>query len=195
MDEDLPTHRRTITVESYERDGQFEVHARLRDERPWAKGTDTVEVLHEMGMTLRVDPATMTITDARAEMSNFPHEECRSIEPAFRGLVGLSVTRGYNRELQARLGRERGCSHLEFLARAVGPAVIQSAASARGRRGGNRVSEDDRGTFGTWLTNTCHLWSEGGVGAEKVRLGWRPGVTAYPTPSLVEIRRRERDGV
>jgi hypothetical protein len=44
----------------------------------------------------------------------------------------------------------------------------------------------------TWLTNTCHLWAEGGIGLEKVAIGWRPGNDEYPAPSLVEIKRRQR---
>jgi len=46
------------------------------------------------------------------------------------------------------------------------------------------------GTLG-WLTNTCHIWAEDGVGPQKVATGWRPGIAEYPAPSLVEIRRRQ----
>ena len=42
-----------------------------------------------------------------------------------------------------------------------------------------------------WLTNTCHIWAEDGVGPQKVATGWRPGIAEYPAPSLVEIRRRQ----
>jgi hypothetical protein len=42
-----------------------------------------------------------------------------------------------------------------------------------------------------WLTNTCHIWAENGVGPQKVATGWRPGIAEYPAPSLVEIRRRQ----
>ena len=185
----IPTHRRTITIESFDVDDGFEMTATLKDERPWARGTPTVEVLHEMGLTVRIDRETMTITDASALMRNYPHAECTSIEPAFRALVGLSVTRGYTRAVQDKLGRERGCSHLEFLARAIGPAAIQTMASSASRRGASPVTDSD-GRFGDWLINTCHVWAEGGVGFEKSNLGWRPGQTSYPTPSLVDIRRR-----
>ena len=185
----VPTHRRTITIESFDVEDGFEIHATLKDERPWAEGTPTVNVLHSMGLVLTIDSQSMIVTDARAEMWNFPHEECASIEPAFRALVGLSITRGYTRAVQEKLGRERGCSHLEFLARAIGPAAIQTMASSRSRIGGNPVANSN-GQFGSWLVNTCHLWAEGGIGFEKTSLGWRPGQTRYPTPSLVEIRQR-----
>jgi hypothetical protein len=191
-DETTPTHRRTITVESFETDDGFEMRGTLVDERPWAESQTTVRTLHSMALTLRVNRASMLITDARAEMAACPHEECRTIEPAFRGLVGVSITRGYNRAVQDKLGRQLGCSHLDFLARAMGPAAIQTMASSSHRRGEPFVSSGSSDSPSQWLTNTCHLWAEGGIGAEKMRLGWRPGVEAYPTPTLVELRRRAK---
>ena len=64
-------------------------------------------------------------------MHAFPHTECPTIETAFAGLVGLSVARGYTREVQARFGGPRGCTHLEHLARSLGPVVIQAVTSRR----------------------------------------------------------------
>lgn len=184
-----PTHRRTITIESFDTDDGLVMRGHLVDERPWMEAADQTRVLHSMHLDLTIDPATMEITDAFAQMTANPHEECRTIEPAFRALVGLSVTRGYNRAVQERLGRERGCSHLEFLARAMGPAAVQASASTRRRRGENFVSAEGSTEPSAWLVNTCHLWGAGGVGAEKMKLGWRPGVVRYPTPSLVTLRR------
>ena len=74
--------------------------------------------------------ADMMIIDAAADMKTFPHAECTEIEPKFSELIGLSVARGYTSAVQERFGRERGCSHLEFLARAIGPAVIQAVTSS-----------------------------------------------------------------
>jgi hypothetical protein len=123
-------------------------------------------------------------------MFDFPHVECTEIEPSFTDLIGLSVSRGFTSAVQARFGRERGCSHLEFLARALGPVVIQSMTAATARR----VEEGGEGGVPggglVWLTNTCHLWSEGGIGTQKVEAGWRPVPREYPAPSVVEIRRR-----
>jgi hypothetical protein len=187
--ENLPTHRRTITIESFDVEDGYEIHASLKDERPWATDTETVHTLHDMGLVVTIDRDSLLITDARAKMLDYLHDECTSIEPAFRALVGLSVTRGYTRAVQDRLGRQRGCSHLEFLARAIGPAAIQTMASSASRRGANPVSNEG-GRFGAWLTNTCHIWAQGGIGSEKISEGWRPGLTSYPTPSLVELRRR-----
>jgi hypothetical protein len=124
-------------------------------------------------------------------MGAFPHAECPSIEGAFRDLIGLSVSRGYTSAVQERFGRQRGCAHVEFLARALGPVVIQAMTSSMARQaedGGERPG----GEGGMpWLTNTCHVWAEGGPGLAKVEAGWRPGHSEYPAPAVVEIRRRQ----
>jgi Protein of unknown function (DUF2889) len=186
----IPTHRRTITIESFDEDEAYRVEATLTDERPWADDEEMVRVLHHMRLVVLVDRTTLTIADATATMANFPHEECPSIEPAFRALVGLSVTRGYVRNVTERLGRTSGCTHLEFLARAIGPAVIQTMASSAARRVGpagigSVVSADT----GNWLADSCHLWARGGVGPSKIATGWRPGQDGYPAASLVALRR------
>src|SRR5581483_8442877 len=99
----------------------------------------------------------------------------------------------YTNAVQARFGRQRGCSHLEFLARALGPVVIQAITSSAAWRvelgDGVYPERGESGALG-WLTNTCHVWAEDGPGPEKVATGWRPGATEYPGPSVVEIRRR-----
>ena len=189
-----PVHRRTIEIDAFEQEGAFRVVGRLRDERPWAAAAGQAQYLHDMVLEVEVARASLTIVAARATMQRFPHPECRAIEDAFRGLVGLNVARGYNREVQARFGRALGCSHLEFLARAIGPVVVQATTSA-GARNGHRPPAEEAGRDSVasatrWLADTCHVWAVGGVGEQKLALGWRPGVDGYPSPTLVELRRR-----
>ena len=175
----------------FEEAATFEVVGQLTDRRPWADGELRPALLHDMELRLKVDRASLVITHASAVMSTFPHAECPTIEAAFEGLVGLSVARGYTRAVQDRFGRAKGCSHLEFLARAIGPAVIQAIPSSAARNAdpaslGATVSD------GGWLVDTCHFWAEGGIGQQKLAAGWRPGFGEYPAPSLVEIRSRQR---
>ncbi len=184
-------HRRTIDMCVYERDEYHVVIGTLRDQRPWASGERGPRQLHFMELGIVVRRADLVIVDAAADMQTFPHAECTDIEDAFGDLVGLSVSRGYTNAVQQRFGRQRGCSHLEFLARALGPVVIQAITSSAAMR----VELGD-GQFPTgearleWLSNTCHVWAEDGPGPEKVATGWRPGIGEYPAPSVVEIRRR-----
>ena len=186
--EEEPVHRRTITMEVYQRDEYFAVVGTLHDERPWASGDYSPRDLHFMDLGLVVRRADMTIVDAAADMRTFPHAECTDIEPTFRDLIGLSVARGYSGAVQERFGRQRGCSHLEFLARAIGPVVVQgitSSAAWQVERGDGEHPMREGGF--SFLTNTCHVWTEDGAGCaeDRARLAAGP-------PRLPGARRRRR---
>ena len=187
----VPVHRRTIELEVFEHPETFEVVARLRDERPWADGVDHVRHLHDMTLHVDVRRVDLTIVASRAEMRTFPHAECPGIEEKFGELVGLNVARGYTRAVQERFGRQLGCTHLEFLARAVGPVVVQATTSAMARASdGAGRREGSGGGALSWLENTCHVWAKDGPGQQKIEAGWSPGRGEYPAPSAVEVRRR-----
>jgi hypothetical protein len=191
-DDEIALHHRTIDMQAFERDGYHVVIGTLHDQRPWASGEFGPRHLHHMELGLVVRRADMVIVDAEVTMGTFPHAECPTIEDAFSDLIGLSVARGYSSAVQERFGRQRGCSHVEFLARALGPVVIQALTSSSARQIEQGGTVDAPGTGGLgFLSNTCHLWAEDGIGAQKVALGWRPGRGEYPVPSLVEIRRRQ----
>jgi hypothetical protein len=140
----------------------------------------------ELRVTVRVED--LTITESDAVMHIFPHHECPAIVAAFRALAGLQVGRGYTREVQNLFGGPKGCTHLEHLARSLGPVVIQSVTSRRAQASSRGEVEEIIAETGTpWVRNTCHIWSEGGVGDQKLAVGWRPGIGGYPSPPLEEI--------
>ena len=185
-----PVHVRTIEIRVFDDGDQVELNGRLRDERPWADGERKPRSIHDMELRLKVDRSSLTIVAVSTTMHAYPHAECPTIEAAFDGLVGLSIARGYTRAVQERFGRQAGCSHLEFLARSLGPAVIQALPSSAARLpDAAAVGRVVNG--GGWLKNTCHFWAEGGIGMTKLEEGWRPGVGEYPAPSLVELRSRK----
>jgi hypothetical protein len=192
--DELPVHRRTIGIEVFVRDEHFVVIGTLTDLRPWASGKLGPRDLHTMELGIVVRRADLMIVDAVADMQTFPHAECTEIEPKFSELIGLSVARGYTSAVQERFGRERGCSHLEFLARAIGPAVIQSVTSAAAQQFENGDSFPGGERALTFLSNTCHVFIDDGPGVQKIALGWRPGMFGYPAPTVAEIRRRMAEG-
>ncbi len=190
----IPLHHRGIVVDVYVVDDDLVVVARLGDNRPWADGMSAVATVHDMELRVRVRTSDLTITGATAEMHAFPHTECPGIEPAFAGLVGLSVTRGYTRAVQSRFGGPKGCTHLEQLARAVGPAVIQAVTSRRALAVSSGEADDllvGAGSGGSpWARDSCHIWAEGGIADQKLAAGWHPGVGPYPSPTLVTFLER-----
>ena len=192
--DELPVHRRTIDIDVFVRDDYLVVIGTLADVRPWASGTFGPRELHRMELAVVVRRDDLTITDAVADMKTFPHAECTDIEPKFSELIGLSVARGYTSAVQERFGRERGCSHLEFLARAIGPAIVQSVTSAAAQQfeKGEAYPGGERALG--FLNNTCHVFIEDGPGSQKIAIGWRPGMFGYPAPTVAEIRRRIAEG-
>lgn len=188
----VPTHRRSITFQVFETDDAFRVVGELRDDRPWAHGTRWVEHVHHMELEVTVRRSDLTITRAQARMHRAPHAECPDIEKDFGDLVGMSVARGYTKAVQARFGRTRGCTHLEVLARTLGPVVVQAVASSAARlQDPERTQEAMSAAGSTWFADSCHVWDTKGPGPgmQKVALGWRPGVGVYPTPRVEEYRR------
>ena len=188
-DEEVPLHRRTIDYLSWAVEDDLVVVGRLTDSRPWAEDGTAVATVHDLELRVRVRTADLTITGATAEMHTYPHTECPTIEAAFAGLVGLNVARGYTREVQTRFGGPRGCTHLEHLARSLGPVVIQAVTSRRALSVSRGESEDllagAGGTGSPWARDSCHIWAEGGIADQKLTAGWRPGTGPYPSPALV----------
>jgi hypothetical protein len=187
-----PVHRRTIEFEAYDEGDSLSVTGRLRDERPWAADTDRVQQVHDMDLALTVRKDDLTITAAVATMARFPHSECPSITDAFGQLVGLTVGRGYTRAVQERFGGARGCTHLEQLARTVGPVVIQAMTSTRARhRDWQHLDAAPSASPALFPRDTCHIWAAGGVAEQKLAAGWRPGErVGYPAPPVEVILRR-----
>ena len=83
----------------------------------------------------------------------------------------------------------RGCTHLEQLARSLGPVVVQAVTSRRARAVATGEAEDlTVGAGSPWARDSCHIWAEGGPADQKLAAGWRPGVGPYPAPALVTFR-------
>lgn len=184
----VPLHVRSIEYQAFDEGDQLTIVGRLRDTRPWAEDGSAVHRLHDMELRVTVRLPDLTITESDAVMHVFPHSECPGIVAAFRALAGLQVGRGYTREVQNRFGGPKGCTHLEHLARSLGPVVIQSVTSRRAlatSRGEPQEVVTEGGN--PWVRNTCHIWAEGGVGEQKLAVGWRPGIGGYPSPPLEEI--------
>ncbi len=191
----LPLHVRSIEYRAFDEDDHLTIIGRLRDTRPWAADGSSVHHVHDMELRVSVRVEDLTITESDALMHVFPHSECPGIVNAFRALAGLQVGRGFTREVQNRFGGPKGCTHLEHLARSLGPVVVQAVTSKRARARSLEQSDDPViGTASPWVRNSCHVWAEGGVAEQKVAVGWRPGVGAYPSPPLEEIIEAGRPG-
>jgi hypothetical protein len=169
-----PVHVRTIRVEIAPVGAdELEVTATLVDERPrdnprWF-GAEPPRVIHDMRLGLRVRRPGLIITAARAEMASHPYTICPEALPPLGQLVGLSISKGFTREVNERFGRERGCAHLTALIHAMAPAVRQGAGVA--------FPEPERPADGTaWFVNTCQAWRESGPLHRLIQAGDEAGL-------------------
>jgi hypothetical protein len=188
----VPVHRRSIDIEAFDAPDHIELVCHFRDERPWAVGMP-LHVIHEMELEIDVRKEDLVIIRSEARMMQYPHVECPDITPKFGELVGVNIGRGYNRAVQERFLGVAGCSHLEHMARTLGPAVVQATQSARAHQ---RVMSDDLPreiTVTPFMRNTCHVWRDDGPAQQKIEAGWRPGLVSNPVPSPVEIKRLLRE--
>ena len=176
-----PVHVRTIRVEiAHAGPNELDVTATLVDERPadnpkWF-GADPPPVIHDMRLGLRVRHPDLVVTEVRSEMAAHPYTICPEALPPLQQLVGLSIARGFTREVNERFGRQRGCAHFTALIHAMAPAVRQGAGVA--------FPEQERPAAGDpWFVNTCQAWREEGPLHRLIRAGDEAGLrglSAYP---------------
>lgn len=196
----ISVHQRSYQTEAFDDgDGTMRVWGRLIDTKPSGLGLGDGKpiVIHDMEITLRVDPNTFVINAVDSTMHVHPYGDCPSILTSYQQLIGNSITRGYSRLVKELFGGPNGCSHLGALLIALGPVAIQ--ASWGFDQNHQQVNDRLEGKFGAddaerqlkMNTNTCHHWSEGGAPIALLRKGERPARPTWETDRLKELAERQ----
>lgn len=87
--------------------------------------------IHDMRVRVTLD-RSFTVVDVAASSDAVPYPGgCESISPAYRQLIGLNLLKGFRREVTARLGSVKGCSHLTELVFGLPTAAIQTFVSLK----------------------------------------------------------------
>ena len=142
---ECPAHVRTIRVEAAEDgDDHLLVTGTLVDERPrggekWF-GVEGPRVIHHMQLGLRVRRPDLVITEVRGGMEAHPYRVCPDAVPTLQRLVGASVSQGFTRVVNERLGRQRGCAHLTALVHAMQERGAHRGIAAVCLAGGEAVA-------------------------------------------------------
>lgn len=128
-------HVRRIEAEGFKReDGLYELDASLVDVKdldyPIATGVRPAGVpVHLMRVRVTFD-AAFTILAAEACSDHVPYPDyCDTIGPAYDGLVGLNLVRGFRRTVGEMFADVRGCTHLTELLLSLPTAAIQTVAT------------------------------------------------------------------
>ncbi|RYF45939.1 MAG: DUF2889 domain-containing protein [Comamonadaceae bacterium] len=97
-------------------DSRFRLEARLRDTSVALDDENDIEVIHDLQIEATVSVPDLTILDISARAHHQPYSECSPTAVAVKRLTGLTLKRGYRRDVLAILGGTRGCSHFVTLA-------------------------------------------------------------------------------
>jgi hypothetical protein len=153
-------HTRTIECVGYERqDGLWDVEGRLTDvkaervQRSDGKVIEPGTPTHNMWLRLTID-LDFTIHGVEAAMDACRFPICAEIVPNFQKLVGITISRGFNKAVKNVVGDIRGCTHLTELIGRMATTAYQATNQARGAREG--FNTEKRGRH---LVNTCRSYA------------------------------------
>jgi Protein of unknown function (DUF2889) len=127
-------HTRRVRYEGYKRaDGRWDIEGHLTD----VKNHDYMlktgvrragQPVHEMWVRITID-RNLTIVDAAASSDAVPYAGgCETIVPAYRKLIGLSLMKGFRKNVQELLGGVRGCTHITEMLAGLPTAAVQTFA-------------------------------------------------------------------
>ena len=88
------------------------LNAKKIDEDHMQIVSSLLDLEHSFHLELTVRISTRTIDSAVASMTKAPFSRCFSTVEKFSQLEGLSIERGIIKEMHARLGGPKGCTHL-----------------------------------------------------------------------------------
>jgi len=128
---------RSIECRGFQREGGlWDIEGHLVDTRTYPYASEERGLrdpgfpVHDMWVRLTVNDA-FTVVAVATSMDAAPRAACPDIEPAYQGLVGLTIGKGWNQAVRALLGGERGCTHLVELLGPVASTTVQTIAGYR----------------------------------------------------------------
>jgi hypothetical protein len=157
-------HTRAIECKGYQReDGLWDIEAHLVDTKTYThtrrdggRAREPGEPVHNMWLRLTID-LDMVVRDAEAVTDNGPYAMCGDIAPNFKSLVGLKIGPGWRREIAARVGGTKGCTHLVELLGPLGTTAFQATGRAREAR---KSAQDAHKK--PYQLNSCHVYKDDG---------------------------------
>ncbi len=154
-----PIHRRQVTCQGFQRDdGLWDIEGHLVDTKTYdftnrERGTIAAGApIHEMVVRVTVDDDLM-VHRVEAVTLHSPFSVCGDIAPSFAALAGLSLTNGFLREVRARFGGVKGCTHIVELMAPIATTAYQTVAPLRHLK--TREGRDN-------LVDSCHALAADG---------------------------------
>ena len=161
-------HTRRLEIGCYRRqDGLWDIEGQLVDvrpepyhelDRPRAAG----EPMPDLWLRPTVD-ADGVVQQAEAAMPAGAYRHCHLVAPNFARLEGLSITKGWNKAVRARVGGIAGCTHLVSLLAQMASAAHQAVWDEKIRGLAGTLQDPGREAI-----DTCYAYrSDGPLVAER----------------------------
>jgi len=193
-------HDRNYSVTSYRMsDDRFVLRGVVHDQKPpgiYLEDDPEPLSVHHMVVDLTLSFPAMEVLAADVHMNITPHTGCSKIEPDYQQLVGLSIARGFSRQVKDIFGGPSGCTHIGALLQAMAPVAIQSSWSMRALSSAGMKLEalpnvEARKQALLFNINTCHIWDEHGPQVAGVLSGEAMEVPVWARERLVKLGRGE----
>lgn len=159
-----PIHTRSVKVQAYRRkDGAYDIEGTLIDVKSvefenMDRGlVKPGEPIHEMWLSLTLN-LDLKILDAEARNIWGPYKICGDITPNFKRLVGLTIGRGWRKQVMELLGGTKGCTHLVELLGPIATTAFQATYQDRVAR--DRLVDTD---VRPALLNSCHAYASDSI--------------------------------
>jgi len=145
--------------------------------------------IHHMIVDLYVGLPEMVIKDVSVVFEVHPQPACPHIASSYRGLVGLSISRGFTHKVRELFGGPRGCTHTTALLQAMAPVALQCMFSVRNAGPGDAATSAPAAggapPAASFMRDTCHVWSGEGELWQGVTVGRAPPM---PLPMQARLR-------
>jgi hypothetical protein len=153
--------------------------------------------VHHMQLAIELAFPRLEIVSATALFESHPQDQCPSITQHYDKLVGLSIGRGFTKNVGELFGGPRGCTHVTALINAMAPVAMQcfwSMRAAEAKLSGEpqsmfdrQRSDDNDDNMWQGIVNTCHIWDENGQAVADRRAGAPMTVPVFLRSRLADL--------
>jgi len=128
-------HTRNVECQGFRRkDGLWDIEAHITDvkgykiENDWRGTVAPGEPIHDMWVRLTLDD-DLVIQGVETAFDATPYELCPSASKSFQTLVGVQIGPGWIRQVKARVGGTKGCTHVRELMGVLATVAFQTIFS------------------------------------------------------------------
>ena len=179
----IPIHVRNVNYCSFLRpDGLWDIEGTLHDSKAYAQESLARGLLpagapiHHMRIRLTIDE-TFTVQAVETDMPATPFDACLPAAAPLQLLVGVKIGAGWRKAIAARMGKDKGCTHLRELLSGMGTAAFQTVGRYRAHQRRQAGLPEPAMLKPRPPLGECLGWAFDGETMRRYRpqfFGWRP---------------------